>query len=83
MEELPNVLWTYRTTARKATKETPFSLVYGSEAVIPAEIGMPTYWVTSFEESSNEDGLKHNLDMLEEKRKIASLREAKYKAVVA
>ena len=41
-EELPNVLWAYRTTARTPTEETPFRLTYGSEAVIPVEIGLPT-----------------------------------------
>ena len=33
-DELQNVLWSYRTTIRTATQETPFSLVYGMEAVI-------------------------------------------------
>ena len=37
-EELPNVLWAYRTTARTPTRETPFRLTYGTEAVIPVEI---------------------------------------------
>uniref|UniRef100_A0A2N9EFP7 Uncharacterized protein n=1 Tax=Fagus sylvatica TaxID=28930 RepID=A0A2N9EFP7_FAGSY len=34
-EELPNILWAYRTTARTPTGETPFRLTYGTEAVIP------------------------------------------------
>uniref|UniRef100_A0A2N9GLC3 Integrase catalytic domain-containing protein n=1 Tax=Fagus sylvatica TaxID=28930 RepID=A0A2N9GLC3_FAGSY len=42
VEELPNVLWTFRTTPRRSTGETPFSLAYGSEAVILLEIGLPT-----------------------------------------
>ena len=37
-EKLPNVLWTYRTTTRTPTRETPFNLIYGTEAVIPVEI---------------------------------------------
>ena len=41
VEELPHVLWTYRTTPRKSTGETPFSLTYGVEAVIPLETGFP------------------------------------------
>ncbi|XP_028115619.1 uncharacterized protein K02A2.6-like [Camellia sinensis] len=41
-EKLPNVLWAYRTTPRRSTRETPFALAYGMEAVIPLEIGMPT-----------------------------------------
>ena len=39
-EELPNVLWAYRTTAKTPTGETPFKLTYGTEAVIPVEIGV-------------------------------------------
>ena len=39
-EELPNVLWVYRTTARTPTRETPFRLTYGTEAVIPIEVGV-------------------------------------------
>ncbi|XP_020985456.1 uncharacterized protein LOC110274721 [Arachis duranensis] len=37
-EELPQVLWAYRTTPQSATGETPFRLVYGVEAMIPIEI---------------------------------------------
>lgn len=54
VEELPNVLWAYRTTPRTATGETPFSLVYGSEAVIPAENGMPTYQTAHLDETSTQ-----------------------------
>ena len=35
-EELPRVLWAYKTTARTPTGETPFRLTYGSEAFILA-----------------------------------------------
>ena len=37
-EELSNVLWAYRTTTRTPTRETPFRLTYGTEAVIPVEV---------------------------------------------
>ena len=33
VEELPNVLWAYRTTPRRSAGETPFSLTYGVKAV--------------------------------------------------
>ena len=39
-EELPNVLWAYRTTARTSIGETPFRLTYGTEVVIPIEVGI-------------------------------------------
>ena len=39
-DELPSVLWAYRTTPRRSTRETPFSLTYKTEAVIPAEVNL-------------------------------------------
>ena len=39
--ELPGVLWAYRTTVRTPTGETPFKLAYGSEAVILAWLPHP------------------------------------------
>ena len=38
-EELPNVLWAYRTTTRVPTREMTFRLTFGIEAVIPVEVG--------------------------------------------
>ncbi|KAG7627162.1 Ribonuclease H-like superfamily [Arabidopsis thaliana x Arabidopsis arenosa] len=40
-DELQSVLLAYRTTPRRLTGETPFSLVYGMEAVVPAELNVP------------------------------------------
>ncbi|GJT25345.1 reverse transcriptase domain-containing protein [Tanacetum coccineum] len=37
VEELSHVLWAHRTTIKVSTRDTPFSLVYGMEAVIPAK----------------------------------------------
>lgn len=65
VENIPNVLWAYRTTPRTATGETPYSLVYGVEAVIPAEIGLPSPRVVNFVSSGNEEELRCNLDLLE------------------
>ena len=42
MDELPRVLWAYRTTARRSTDISPFVVIYRMEAIIPIEIGMPT-----------------------------------------
>ncbi|GJY30397.1 reverse transcriptase domain-containing protein [Tanacetum coccineum] len=41
-EEVPKVLWAHRTMKKTSNGETPFSLTYGTEAVIPTEIDMPT-----------------------------------------
>ena len=53
IEELPNVLWTFRTTPRRSSGETPFSLAYGSEVVIPLEIGLPTLRTSEWEPTRN------------------------------
>ena len=41
-DELPMILWADRTTPKMATNHTPFSLVFGCEAVIPPEVELPT-----------------------------------------
>ncbi|XP_021996330.1 uncharacterized protein LOC110893533 [Helianthus annuus] len=78
LEELPFVLWAYRTTPKVCNRETPFSLTYGTEAVIPAESGSPTARM-KLREAENEKDLRMNLNLLEERREIAAVREAKYK----
>ena len=77
-EELPNILWVYKTTARTLTGETPFNLTYGIEAVIFVEIGLTSLRKEFFDEHSNDDQLKLNLDCLDEVRDQASQRMAKY-----
>ncbi|KAL0295488.1 UNVERIFIED_CONTAM: hypothetical protein Sradi_6834000 [Sesamum radiatum] len=53
IEELTSVLWSYRTTPRVSTGENPFSLVYGTEALIPAELGIPSHRIMHFNGESN------------------------------
>ena len=47
-DKLPSVLWAYRTTARTPTREIPFRLAYGADAVIPAEVGLTSYRVENY-----------------------------------
>uniref|UniRef100_A0A2N9I314 Reverse transcriptase domain-containing protein n=1 Tax=Fagus sylvatica TaxID=28930 RepID=A0A2N9I314_FAGSY len=78
MEELSNILWTFRTTPRRSTGETPFSLAYGSEAVIPLEIGLPTLRTLEWEPTRNDLAQSQALDLLEERREQAMIRLASY-----
>ncbi|GJX30050.1 hypothetical protein Tco_0238129, partial [Tanacetum coccineum] len=57
--------------------EIPFSLTYGTETVIPAEIGMPTHKTSNVNEKTNYQELRLNLDLLDERREIAATREAR------
>ncbi|GJY45141.1 reverse transcriptase domain-containing protein [Tanacetum coccineum] len=79
IEELPHVLWAHRTMIKSSHGDTPFSLTYGTEAVIPAEIGMPTYCTVTVDVVHNNEELRLNLDLLEERREYAAIREAKAK----
>ena len=78
VEELPHVLWTYRTTPRKSTGETPFLMTYGAEAVIPLESGFPTMRSSAFTSDGNDELLKRNLDLIEERRENARVQLAYY-----
>lgn len=68
---------------RTSTGETPYSLVFDAEAVIPAEIGVHSIRTQTFDLVTNSEGLLTNLDPLEEKRNQAWIQEAKYKASMA
>ena len=82
-DELPMVLCAHRTTPKEATRETPFSLVFGTEAVIPAEVGLSSYRIENYAEQENDMALLENLDFLEEKRDQALIRSAAQKQLVA
>ena len=77
-DELPNVLWAYRTTARTPTGETPFRLTYGTEVVIPIKVGVASTKQTTFSKEENDDKLQVNLDCLDEVRDKASSRMIEY-----
>ena len=68
MKFLLEVLWSHRTTIRKPTRETPFSLVFGSEAVILIEFGLISFRVKHYNSGQNEKGMELSLDLLQEKR---------------
>ena len=72
------MLWTYKTTPRRSTGETPFSMTYGVEAVIPLETGFPTSRTSSFNPSDNDKQLTKSLDLIEEKRENAMVQLAYY-----
>uniref|UniRef100_A0A2N9G5Q6 Integrase catalytic domain-containing protein n=1 Tax=Fagus sylvatica TaxID=28930 RepID=A0A2N9G5Q6_FAGSY len=78
VEELPSVMWTHRTTKRRSTGETPFALAYGVEAVIPLEVGLPTTRTTEFDVEENESSLRMDLNLVEERRDMATIKLASY-----
>ena len=77
-KELPSILWAYKTTTRTPTRETPFRLTYGSEAVIPVEVGLASYKVDNHDENKNDETMRLQLDLIDEVRAIAEQRLAQY-----
>ncbi|RVW85120.1 hypothetical protein CK203_032889 [Vitis vinifera] len=78
VEELPGVLWAYRTTPGRPTGNTPFALTYGMDAVIPTEIGLPTIRTDAAKQKDADTELGRNLDWADEVRESASIRMADY-----
>ena len=73
------MLWAYRTTKRSSIGETPFAMVYGTEAVIPTEIGLPLLRSDiTYIPDVNQNQLLLNLDLAEETRLIAQIKLASY-----
>ena len=62
VDELPGVLWAYRTTPERPTENTPFALTYGMDVVILTEIGMPTAWTTVQGQRNKFRKLERHLD---------------------
>ncbi|XP_075499285.1 uncharacterized protein LOC142537674 [Primulina tabacum] len=81
VEVLPSVLWAYRTTPRSSTLETPYSLVYGSEAVLPVEIGQSSIRIESYP-NHNDQSRAIELDLVEERRDRANIRMEAYRSRV-
>ncbi|XP_077249160.1 uncharacterized protein LOC143888601 [Tasmannia lanceolata] len=82
-EEIPNVLWAYRTTPQTATGESPFSLTFGVEAVIPVELEIPSPRIEAYDELANPELLRNSLDLVEERREKARIKNASYQQRVA
>ena len=78
MDELPHVLWTYRTTPRRLTRETPFSMTCGVKAVISLEFGFLTMRTDQFNVGENNYLLLDSLNVAEERREVAMVKMAHY-----
>ena len=82
MDELPGVLWAYRTTAHKPTCISPFVITYGMEAIIPTENGMLTIR-TNVPEQENAELMIKDLDTVDELQESAAIRIASYQRRLA
>ncbi|XP_015169223.1 uncharacterized protein K02A2.6-like [Solanum tuberosum] len=63
-EMLPYALLGYRTTVRTSVGATPYLLVYGTEAVIPAEVEIPSLRIIQEAELSDAEWVRKRIDQL-------------------
>jgi len=78
VEELSSVLWILRTTPSRATKFTPFFMVYGSEAVLPTDLEYGSPRIKAYNERTNKETQENVVDQLKEARDMALLNSARY-----
>ncbi|XP_061363479.1 uncharacterized protein LOC133307075 [Gastrolobium bilobum] len=86
VEELCYVLWGYRTTVQTSTGESPFKLTYGCEAMIPVELGEPSWRIVQALSQTEEESSKKvavELDLIDEARVMAHCKNFVAKQLVA
>jgi hypothetical protein len=77
-KELPSVLWALRTNINRVTRDSPFNLVYGADAVLPQKIYLESVRVVHFNEENQVEARELNSNLLEEKWNIALANVRKY-----
>ena len=85
-KKLPFALWAYRTSFRTSTGATPYSLVYGMEAVLPVEIEMGSLTITLEQQISETEWAQSHFDqlsLLDERRLRAADHFQAYKRKMA
>ncbi|XP_016196013.1 uncharacterized protein LOC107637075 [Arachis ipaensis] len=83
VDELPQVLWAYRTTLRSTTGESPFRLAYVIKAMIRIEIAEESPRVRFYDEVNNVQAQKEELDLLPKVREQAWIKEEVLKQCMA
>ncbi|XP_030941575.1 uncharacterized protein LOC115966483 [Quercus lobata] len=68
---------------RRFMGETPFSLTYGAEAIIPAKINLCSARVAKFAPTQNDGLMVEHLDLLEEYQEMTTIRLAEYQQKLA
>ncbi|XP_057432313.1 uncharacterized protein LOC130725074 [Lotus japonicus] len=76
LDEFPVVIWSYDTTPHSTTRETPFRMTYGADAMLPVEIDNSSWRTEPRLEGQNSSNMAIELDLLSETREEARVREA-------
>jgi hypothetical protein len=77
-KELPSVLWALQTNVNRATRDTPFNLVYGADVVLPPEIYLQLARVTHFDSKCKAEAREVESILLEERCNTALINVQRY-----
>lgn len=69
------ILWPYHTTPYSTAKETPFAMVYGAYSIMPIEIDTASWKCSKFYQEVNKVGLECVVNLIDELREVAYVRE--------
>jgi hypothetical protein len=78
IDELPCALWGNRTSSSRATRETPFFMIYGAEAVLPPEVTMGSLRVQAYDKAAQDQLRCEDIDLIDEKRWQSAIKNARY-----
>ena len=78
LKELPAIVWRLRTQASRSTGVTPYFLVYGLEAILPADIAFQAPRVENYDEEQATAIRSEDIDWAKEECLITCVRIAKY-----
>jgi hypothetical protein len=81
-KELPSVLWALWTNINRATRDTPFSLVYGAEAILPPEIYLKSAKVAHFNREDQDEVIELDTNLLEERHNTTLSNVHKYQTAL-
>ncbi|XP_072058142.1 uncharacterized protein [Arachis hypogaea] len=73
-ELIPEIIWGYNTTIHSTTKETPFRLVYGSDAMIPVEISQSSLRTELADQTTQDISWQTEPDLTEEIRSSTAVK---------
>jgi hypothetical protein len=81
-KELLSVLWALWTNINRATRDTPFSLIYETEAVLPPEIYLKSVRVAHFNPENQTEARELDANLLEERHDTTLSNVRKYQAAL-
>jgi ribonuclease HI/transposase InsO family protein len=78
LKELPAVVWGLRTQPCRSTGVSPYFMVYGSKAVLPADVAFPSPRVEQYDEETSDAAREDEIMLIEERQLASCTRNAKY-----